>query len=69
MSGYREFVYWSPTLGRKAARLSMVDSRGGEFFAVVPADDVALYRKRRAEALDAIELAIAVGEPPGEVEL
>ena len=68
MSGYSEFRHWSPLLGSEAARLSMVDARGGEFYCIVPVEYPArLYRERRDLALDAIEAAMAARREPGEV--
>ncbi|TAL03713.1 MAG: hypothetical protein EPO08_03480 [Rhodospirillaceae bacterium] len=68
MSGYREFRHYSPLMGCEAARLSMVDERGGEFYCIVPVEYPArLYRERRDVALDALEAAIMARREPGEV--
>ena len=60
-------------------RLSMVDARGGEFYRIILVssgfvrdDDgkrVPRYRADRDRALDAIEVAMARGDEPGEVAL
>lgn len=77
MSGYREFKFWSPLLGGDAVRLSIADTRGGEFFAVIAVEHgtafgadgnrVPKYRVDRDAALDAIEAAIVARREPGEV--
>ena len=67
MSVYREMRFWSPVLGCDAARLSMVDERGGEFWRVVPVSGGKAWREARDRALDAIEDAVARGDEPGEV--
>lgn len=74
---YREYRHWSPILGSEAARLSMVDEHGSEFYCIVPVrsghavdDDgkrVPQYRVDREIALDAIEAAIVARRDPGEV--
>lgn len=66
MSGYREFRFYSPQLDTEAARLSMVDAHGREYFTVISTESRG-YRDRRERALIAIEDAIAAGEPPGEI--
>ena len=45
----------------------MVDARGQEYYAIVPADEGKRWRERREAALLVIEDAIVAGEPPGEV--
>jgi hypothetical protein len=67
MSGYREMLFWSPLLGSQAARLSMTDARGREFFAIVARESGKVWRERREDVLLAIEDAIARGDQPGEV--
>ena len=67
MPGYREFRFYSPQLDTEAARLSMVDGQGREYFAVIDAGSGRGYRERREAALSRIEDAIMAGEPPGEV--
>lgn len=67
MSVFREHRFWSPLFGCDAARLSMVDDRGSEFFRVVPVVSGKGWREARDAALDEIESAIMRGEEPGEV--
>lgn len=65
---YQELRFWSATLGGNACRLSLVDGRGAEFFAIVPRDVSArAWRERKQKALEAIEDAIALGAEPGEI--
>ena len=66
--GYREYRYWSPMMGKEAARISVSDGRNQEFFMLIPADERGFaYRERRAEAVEAILKAIEAGQEPGEV--
>ncbi len=68
MTIWQEFRFWSPTLGCNAARISMTDRHGGEFFKIIPRDASAkAYREAREKALDEIEDAIAARQQPGEV--
>jgi len=79
MSSYREYRFWSPTLGREAVRLSVVGGAEAarfhgsgvvtqEYFAIIPADETGRkYRDRRNAALAALDAAIAVGRERGEV--
>jgi hypothetical protein len=79
MAGYREFRFWSPTLGCEAVRLSVVGGAAAtlfhgpgvahqEYFAILRADETGKkYRDRRNAALAAIDAAIADGQGPGEV--
>lgn len=69
MSVYTEYRFWSPMLGTDAARLSMGDGKGGEFFMVIPCEGGKAYRASRAAALEAISTAISLGLDPGEVRL
>lgn len=66
---YREFRFWSPFLGCPAARLSMADSHGREYFAIVPRETAVKYRDIKERALDAIEAAIEAELKPGEVKV
>ena len=70
MSVYREYTFWSPVLGDAAARLSMPDDHGLEYFAIVrrPSNGRE-WREARADALQAIEAAILRGDQPGEVKV
>lgn len=67
MSGYREFRFWSPQRDADAARLSMVDGQGREYFTIIEIESGKRWRERKDAALTAIEDAIMAGEPPGEV--
>lgn len=67
MSVFREHRFWSPIFGCDAVRLSMVDSRGSEFFKVVAAPEGKAYRQMREDVLDEIEAAVLRGDEPGEV--
>nr|WKF58815.1 hypothetical protein HUO10_003316 [Paraburkholderia busanensis] len=67
---YSEFRFWSPTLGCRAARVSMFNSNGAEFFCVVPMDGTGKQNKaERHKALEAIADAIENGSEPGVVIL
>lgn len=68
VSGYREFRFFSTWLDAEAARLSMVDDRGQEYYALVPATEGRRWREDRDAALERIEAAMAAREPPGEVK-
>jgi hypothetical protein len=67
VSTYSEFRFWSPMMNCEAARLSMWDKNGGEFFVHVPTDEGRRWRERRNRALDVIQQAITDGLQPGEV--
>ena len=69
MNGYREFRFFSAELDSQAARLSMTDGRGREYFAIVPAARGKAWRLRKEAALDALDEAIARGGEPGEVRV
>jgi hypothetical protein len=65
---YHEYKFWAPLMGVEAARLSMV---GGDKAVEIHGEGARTAewyaRDARTAALDAIEEAIADGEPPGEV--
>lgn len=67
MTGYSEYRFWSPTLGCDAARLSMFDEHGGEFYMIVPCEEGRVYREKRQSSLEIIAAAIGMGLDPGEV--
>ena len=68
VSGYRAYPYWCPVLGGPAVRLSMVDERGGEYFAVVSKPKSGReWRDKRKLVLQMVENAVACGLGPGEV--
>lgn len=69
MTTYTEYRAYSPLHDAEVVRLSMYDARGGEFFALVPADAQKKWRERRDEALDTIMDAMDAGQFPGEVEI
>jgi hypothetical protein len=50
MPRYGEFRFWSPMLGRDAARISMVGRDNQEYFAIVEADvpDIGNAGRRRS---------------------
>ncbi len=65
---YNEFRFYSPILDAEAARLSIVNDRGEEFYAVVPCgDEGRVWRERREEVLNKVYAAILAGYEPGEV--
>lgn len=66
MSRVVELTYYSAELDGQARRLSMADSHGGEFYAIVEVGKGgAGYVDRRAAAVQALTHAIAAGWPPG----
>lgn len=67
MRAYREQHFWSIALDSEAARLSMADSQGREYFTIVSRGTD--YREVKERALDAIEAAISKGDEPGEVRI
>ncbi|MDE2439741.1 MAG: hypothetical protein KGP14_01860 [Betaproteobacteria bacterium] len=64
-----EYRFWSPLMGCEASRISAFDERGGEFFMIISAEEGATYRHAKQAAAEAIDLAISLGLPPGEVVL
>jgi hypothetical protein len=67
---YRSFRFWSPVLGCHAERLSMFDTKGGEFFVVLPLSGTSKQnRMDKQKALDAIADAIEGGKQPGVVNV
>jgi hypothetical protein len=70
MASYNEFISYSPLLDCRVARISMVDERNQEYFAMIPAEPMGkAYRERRQRACEAIDAAIADGRDPGEVTM
>jgi hypothetical protein len=69
VSGYREFRFWCPQRDGEAVRLSMVDDRNREFFAILVAESGKRWRERREAALTELEDAISCGATPGEIVL
>lgn len=67
MSSYREFRFFSLALDAEAARLSLTDARGREYWTVVAVEDGRAWRERRNAALDELDAAIGRGDPPGEL--
>lgn len=64
---YQEFgPYYSPLKDCLVTRLSMADSKGGEFFVEVEGQGKA-YREAKVQALDDLMQAIALGLEPGKV--
>ncbi len=55
--------------GEEAARLSMVDEQGREYFTIVVVDQGRRWRERRDAALTAVEDAIMSGAEPGEIRV
>ena len=66
---YNEFKFWSPLLGADAARLSMADEAGSEYWMIVPNNGGKAYRDKKLSALDAISTAIQIGLEPGRVTI
>lgn len=66
MATYAEFDFWSPTLGAEAARLSMVNEAGEEFYAIVERSEGREWRQRKDRALEALTTAIDAGMEPGQ---
>lgn len=65
---YTQFNFWSPTLGCRAARVSMFNGNGEEFFCVVAMNGTGKQNKaERHKALEAIADAIEAGHEPGAV--
>jgi len=62
---YAQHRFWSVMLGGPAARLSMYDSRGCEYYAIVPDRGGAAWRAEKEATLNAIADAIESGAPPG----
>lgn len=67
MNAYREFRFYSAALDGEAARLSLTDARGQEFYTIIPATEGRRWREDREAALTMVEDAITAGDPPGEV--
>lgn len=64
-----EFSFWSPLLGQTATRISTGDSRGREYFVIVPRGDGArAWRDTKQRALLALQAALDA-ELPGETKL
>ena len=67
--GYAEYRDWDVNLGSYAARVSMADDNGSEFYMIVPKEDAKTFRSDVARAVDAISLAIEQGCNPGRVRI
>lgn len=59
--------FWSPTLGSDAARVSMFDAHGREFYMIVPDEGGQAWRDRRDTCVEALATAIDMNLDPGEV--
>lgn len=66
---YQCLIFWSVFHNGNAARISMVDDLGQEYFAIIPNPGGRAYREAREKTLDALEAAIANKLPPGEVHI
>jgi hypothetical protein len=64
---YSEYSYWSPVLGCNAARVSMCDGRGSEYYRIVPRLSGKQYRELKAATLELLAAAIERGAEPGEL--
>ena len=69
MRRFSEYTQWSPIFDCEVTRLSVFDGNGSEYFFMIPRENARRYRDRRDEALEAIDVAITEGLPPGEVRL
>lgn len=69
MTVYQCLTFWSIMLNGNAARISMVDTFGQEYFSIIPNLGGRAFREARETALDALEAAIAAKLPPGEVKI
>lgn len=68
MSGFQEIRYYSPVLGCEAARLSMFDHNGSEFFIMLPVKTGKAWREDKMKAVEKIADAMEQdGAVPGEV--
>lgn len=66
---YSEYRYYSPLHDADMVRLSMTDMHSQEFWTAIPETNGTRYLERRDDALAAIQQAIELGEPPGEVRV
>lgn len=69
MPTFHEHRAYSVQHDAEMVRLSLVDARGGEYFAIVPAADGKAWRERRNAALDLIDEAMNAGAQPGQIEV
>lgn len=68
MSGYAAYPFYDIQRGGMAVRLSMVDERGGEYFAIVSKPKNGReWRDKRRDTLHLVEQAILRQDGPGEV--
>lgn len=63
---YSEIRLYSPIKDCLVSRLSMADTRGGEFWMEIEGEGKA-YRKAKAAALEDLTEAITMGLQPGKV--
>lgn len=64
---YREFRYYSPTLGGEASRLSMFNGAGSEFWITLRTLTGKAWRDLKADAVSKIADTIEEGGEPGEI--
>jgi hypothetical protein len=64
-----EFFYWSPVLGADAARISMANEDGAEYFVIIEKVDGVQWRNDKQEAIEALQRAIDEEREPGEVSV
>ena len=67
--GYAEYRYWDVNLDSYAARVSMADDRGSEFYMIVPKSNPKTFRREVSRAVEAIAMAIEQGCNPGRVRI
>jgi hypothetical protein len=61
------YFYWCVVRGQEVSRISMADEHGQEYFAVIPYGEGAGWVKRKRQAIEVIQEAIAMELPPGEI--
>lgn len=69
MSVYQELTSYCPIRDAEVTRLSTVNARGHEYFAIIPRDRPRQWRKVRENVLQALEDAISAGAQPGEFNI
>jgi hypothetical protein len=65
----REYRFWSAILGGDALRISYYNSRGHEYFCIVPAESGQALRDLRQRAAERFYDAVSSEQDPGEVKL
>lgn len=65
----REYQRYDPLSDSEMVRVSLFDRRGAEYWVDIPYNEGRKYRARLAVAIEALDAAIRLRRPPGQVQI